>query len=170
MRRFRDPIWIVGNMVILGGFGGVQAYASVSPMASFDSETGFCSIGIAADAAICVIVFDSVIGGVLTGIFVKILWPAVRFNPSQSLDDSVEPKVNASRFSWLKTWRRSGIQRDSSKRRFKAMLWRNVLGCAVVLINTLVNNVIFLTWRHSHKSEVCLITCMTDSKCSPSAY
>ncbi|KAF1979579.1 hypothetical protein BU23DRAFT_562990 [Bimuria novae-zelandiae CBS 107.79] len=42
------------------------------------------------------------------------------------------------------------------------MLWRNVLGSATVLANTLINNIIFLTWRHSHKSEVCLLTCMTD--------
>lgn len=173
MSRLHDPIWILGMATIILGFGGVQAYASVAPMASFDSSTGYCAIGIAADASICVIVFDSVIGGILTGVFVKILWPAVRSDKTESIETS--DHGTASRFRWMRGTKRDSHADErrssakittgsSSKRQFKAMLWRNVLGSATVLANTIINNVIFLTWDHSHKSEVCLLTCMTDSK------
>ena len=173
MSRLHDPIWILGMITIVVGFGGVQAYASVAPTAVFDSSTGYCAIGIEADAAICVIVFDFVIGAVMTGVFVKILWPAVRSSKAQSLKSSCN--VGTPQPRWSRGAKREGnadedcscaktASRSSSHRQFKAMLWRNVLGSATVLANTIINNVIFLTWKHSHKSEVCLLTCMTDSK------
>ncbi|KAF1979578.1 hypothetical protein BU23DRAFT_522925 [Bimuria novae-zelandiae CBS 107.79] len=67
MSRLLDPVWVVGTIAIIAGFGGVQAFASVAPMASFDTTTGQCLIGIAADASISVIVVDSVISSVLHG-------------------------------------------------------------------------------------------------------
>jgi hypothetical protein len=168
MSRLHDPIWIIGTLIIIGGFGGVQAYASLGPMAAFDADTGQCLIGIAADASICVIVFDSVIGGVLTGIFIKILWPAIRFNTTESLGSvqTLKPRCSWHTISRHRNDTRgnNSYEKDPSRRQLKAMLWRNVLGSITVLANTLINNVIFLTWEHSHRSKICFLTCMTDSK------
>lgn len=148
---------------------------NVDPVAIYDNDMGSCHLGIAPDATVALMAFDSTVGVVLTAIFVRILWPAVRSKTRQSV--SVSSKhITASRFNWLGKMKKQHDtgeappeRRESvgstTQKQFKTMLWWNVLGSAAVLANTIINNVIYLTWKHSRRSQVCLMTCMTDSMC-----
>ncbi|KAF2638526.1 hypothetical protein P280DRAFT_367887, partial [Massarina eburnea CBS 473.64] len=159
VRRFRDRVWIIGVLMTVLGLGGITGYELVSPHAVLSHADGYCRIGVASDAAICIITMDTLIGTLLTAIFIGILRPSLRstaIRPEAGMDrrrgSSIMPIIRQKKRS----------TEVSARQHLKVMLWRNIIGSCVILANTLINNIIFLTWKYAMRSHVCLLTCLTD--------
>ncbi|KAH7344274.1 hypothetical protein BKA66DRAFT_434381 [Pyrenochaeta sp. MPI-SDFR-AT-0127] len=164
--RVRDPIYIVGAISTICGFAAIMAYQFVAPMAELSREDGICRIGIQSGAAIAVIVLDTVINIALTMVFIWQLRPAINSIahpppiPAPSIV-SVKPRLAISHnISWRKVV--TSVKKTSSRDNLRAMLVRNVVGSSLLLLNTIANNAIFLTWSFAKMSHACLLMCLTD--------
>ena len=147
--RIRDPVWVIGAILIMIGFVVVTAFESISPRSELSRVDGVCRIGIQPHSGYALIALDTTINLVLTGIFIWQLRPA--------LGVSVIP--------WLPNRTSgSGSGWKASQRNVKAMLLRNVLGTSLLLCTTITNNTLFLTRPFAVYSHACQLMCVTDSK------
>ena len=171
--RLRDPVWVIGSIVTVGGFAAIMGYEFIDPRHELSREDGICRIGIRPNAGIAVIVVDITINTVLTGIFI---WQL------RSAFDSVSHGVPTSGSGNLRQSgrRRSSIMalmggikperegehepRRALKMGLKKMVVRNIIGSALVLLNTVINNAIFLTWPFASQSHACQLMCLTDGE------
>jgi hypothetical protein len=168
--RMRDPVWVIGAVLTVGGFASIMGYEFVAPRSDLSRVDGICRIGIHPDAGIAVIALDTTINVALIGIFIWQLQPA--------LGSTVPWRYNGSADSSARTWNRPFLNlfrratdkgdlstaRLSSSRQLKVMLIRNVIGSSLLLCATIANNAIFLTWSFALDSHACQLMCLTDSK------
>lgn len=175
--RFRDPVWVFGVLITVGGLGSIVGVEYIAPRSSISPGDGQCQMGIVPKTAIAIMAFDMGIGAILTGIFVWIMrssfWPvgSMAMQPTSASDHD--------RRSGQKRWSRrltrcssrSGLGEErkkkarsekTSREQLKGMLWRNIIGSTIALAATVANNLIFLVWKHAGRSYVCFLACMID--------
>lgn len=168
--RIRDTFWVIGCTIIVGGWLAIMGTEMISPTAVLSRETGLCRIGIDPQAGMAVIVFDTLIGAVTTCIFVWQLRPIFA-------TDLEEGKPNRPRWArlWVYNWllcrqreceeaTQPKSSRSVSKRTMKNMVIMNVIASIIILLNTILNNAIFLSQPWATKSHACQLMCLTDSK------
>lgn len=167
--RRRDPIYVVGAVLTTGGFIGIMSWQFINPTAELSRKDGECRIGIQPGAAIAIIVLDSVINFVLTGVFVWQLQPAMasalpklRSITSASNKEATSPVVGSS--SWKKRVR--DFIQGSSLSDVRLMMVRNVVGSGMILTVTLINNGLFLTRAFAKLGHACMLMCLGDGKLS----
>ncbi|KAI0584038.1 hypothetical protein TUN199_05549 [Pyrenophora tritici-repentis] len=163
--RQRDPIYVVGSLLTIGGFLGIMGYQFVNPMAVISPDDGQCRIGIEPRAAIAIVVLDTVINFGLTGIFVWQIRPTLASVLPELSSAPGTPRLRTefpARGSkpWMK--RTHQFIRSSSQNDFRVMLIRNVVGSGFMLIVTLCNNGLFLNWNFAKMGHACLLMCLTD--------
>lgn len=169
IERKRDPIWIGGTIATICGYLGITAFEFIQPESEFSRVDSLCRIGIQPNAAIGVIVLDTVFNVVLTMIFIQQLRPAVGSAAHRSMSDarSGDRHRRSPSISRLLSLEESGLggsSRTSAENSLRAMLFRNLAGSVLLLLNTVVPNVIFLTWGFARWSHTCQLMCLTDSK------
>jgi hypothetical protein len=169
IERKRDPIWIGGTIATICSYLGVMAFEFIQPESELSRADGLCRIGIQPNAAIGVIVLDTVFNVVLTIIFIQQLRPAVGSAAHQSLSDAQNGNKHrrSPSISRLLSLEENGLRasgRTSAENSLRAMLFRNLTGSVLLLLNTIVPNVIFLTWGFARWSHTCQLMCLTDSK------
>ncbi|KAF2730327.1 hypothetical protein EJ04DRAFT_500684 [Polyplosphaeria fusca] len=159
--RSRDPLYLAGTALITLSFGAIIIYELVSPRASIDAE-GRCWMGVQRAAGYAVIVVDTVINVLVTGVFVGLLWPVVveraRRHSSAALEGGSEGGSRRSE----DIGRKSGGRRVLFRETVKSMLWRNVIGSVLALVGTVANNVVFLTVEGAMRGWICLMICLSD--------
>jgi hypothetical protein len=140
----------------------------VNPWAELNHQTGICRIGIEPQAAMAVIVLDTLINTILTGIFIWQLRPALgsaapKMRSLASNTTCAEAESSRRGLGhWMRKTRRS--MRTSSRSDLRVMLVRNVIGSGFMLMVTVCNNSLFLSWAFAKMSHACLLMCLTDSK------
>lgn len=166
--RTRDRLYVIGAILTTGGFFAIMAWQFVNPFSELNHQTGICRIGIEPQAAMAVIVLDILINTVLTGIFVWQLRPALgsaapKMRSLASNTTCVETDSPSHGFrQWMGKTRHS--MRTSSRSDLRVMLVRNVVGSGFMLMVTVCNNSLFLSWAFAKMSHACLLMCLTDSK------
>ena len=169
--RVRDPVWVAGSILTVGGFAGIMGYQFVSPRAELSRVDGICRIGILPGSGIAVIVLDTSINVALTFIFIWQLRPVLGSLTPWRLSHEHNSASGLTKQSYLDIIRRrrdDQEQRSSwntSQRNLKIMLYRNVIGSSLLLCATIANNAIFLAWSFASHSHACQLMCLTDSKC-----
>lgn len=162
-------------LVIVLGFGGLIIYEQFSAHAAVSDIDGLCRIGISQDASIAVMAMDTAVNFGLNGIFIWLLMPVLRSRAHRedSYEEQPEPITNAMKrlsstgtsiLGILKYPRRKESGTTPFHETVKDMLWRNVIGAALILMLTLANNLVFLTVEAAQLSHVCLLTCLSDGK------
>jgi hypothetical protein len=169
VERKRDVIWIGGTILTVCGYLGIMGFEFVAPEADLSRVDGNCRIGIQPGAAVGVIVLDTVFNVVLTVIFIWQLRPAIASTAHQSSSDVNGPiqKRRAASICHLLSLKKHHLGssgRTSSENSFRAMVMRNITGSALLLLNTIVPNVIFLKWKFARWAHACSLMCLTDSK------
>jgi hypothetical protein len=166
--RSRDYVWIVGTIMTICGYGGILAFEYNAPRAALSLETGICTIGIQPGAAETLVVFDTALNITLTGVFVWQLRSSfgslLNRIPSNSHNTVRQQKRSGCR---LPDWEKHGLGstgRSPSENNLRLMLMRNVIGCILLSINTIVNQATFLTRDFATMAHACLLMCLTDSK------
>jgi hypothetical protein len=166
--RIRDRVYVVGAILTTGGFLVIMAWQFVNPMAELNHQTGACRIGIEPPAAVAIIVLDTLINTVLTGIFAWQLRPALGSEAPKMRRLASNPACTEGESSrgGLRHWFRRArySMRTSSRSELRVMLIRNVVGSGFMLFVTLCNNSLFLSWEFAKMSHACLLMCLTDSK------
>ncbi|KAJ4982938.1 hypothetical protein SVAN01_11570 [Stagonosporopsis vannaccii] len=166
--RIRDPVWVVGTILTVGGFAGIMGYEFVSPRAELSRVDGICRIGIQPGSGIAVIVLDTAINVALTFIFIWQLRPALgSLTPWRSSHEPNSASGSGKRSCLDVIRRRSddreqSSSRNASQRNLKIMLFRNVIGSSLLLCATIANNAIFLGWTLGTHSHACQLMCLTD--------
>lgn len=165
--RQRDPIYVIGSLLTIGGFLGIMGWQFVNPMAVLSVDDGQCRIGIESGAAVAIIVLDTVINFTLTGIFVWQLRPTLATVLPELHSAPGTPRLRTEFPGKIsKPWMKSTNQfiRNSSQNDFRVMLIRNVVGSGFMLVVTLCNNGLFLNWAFAKMGHACLLMCLTDGE------
>jgi hypothetical protein len=166
VERKRDPVFVVGGTIVVAGTIALLIWENIDPISSLSRVNGICYIGIQNDATIFLLSFDIAVNLALTLLFV---WQLRPNNPlihrqSESTTSS-KPKRQLSRVldSFTAKERSSTIRSKASQASLRAMIWRIMLGSALVLMATTINCVVFLKWHGSHMGHACLLLCLSDS-------
>jgi hypothetical protein len=174
LERSRDYVWITGTVMTICGYAGILAFEFEAPMAALSLETGICRIGIQPAAAETLVVFDTALNITLTGIFIWQLRMSfgspINRSPSNTHNTVQQPRKSICR---LPTWEKHGLGstgRSSSENNLRLMLMRNVIGCVLLMVNTIVNQATFLTRSFATMAHACLLMCLTDSKSTCSIW
>ncbi|RYN87889.1 hypothetical protein AA0119_g12353 [Alternaria tenuissima] len=164
--RTRDRLYVIGAILTTGGFFAIMAWQFVNPFSELNHQTGICRIGIEPQAAMAVIVLDILINTILTGIFVWQLRPALgsAAPKMRSLASNTTCVESDSPSHGLRQWmgKTRHSMRTSSRSDLRAMLVRNVVGSGFMLMVTVCNNSLFLSWAFAKMSHACLLMCLTD--------
>jgi hypothetical protein len=167
IERKHDAIWIIGAIVVICGYPSIMGYEFIAPEADLSRIDGVCRIGIEPGGAIAMLVLDTVLNVVLTSIFVWQLRPAISTFFIRQSNRRQGTMGGQSSMAKLFHWEQQGLwsgRRSSSENSLRIMVLRNLIGSALILANTVVNNVIFLTRSFARMSHACLLMCLTDSK------
>ncbi|KAH8728336.1 hypothetical protein GQ44DRAFT_580049, partial [Phaeosphaeriaceae sp. PMI808] len=163
IERLRDPIWVTGAVVTIAGYTGIMGFEFIRPMANLSLDDGKCRIGIQPNASIAILGFDTGLNVALTGIFIWLLQPAFASHvhwPSMHTHRSMKERKTSS-VSYLFRWKYH-LKRASSVTNVRIMLIRNIIGSVLLLVNTIINNVLYLSWDFANMSHVCQMTCLTE--------
>jgi hypothetical protein len=163
----RDPLWVVGTLLIVIGFGPIVAVGFINPFARIFQEDRTCHIGLRRYTTIPLLTFDIFINVSLTLCFVYLLSPVIRSNNIPMISPSI------GRFaSWLcSRWQR---ERDTDvtvhtgnprvAKSISRLLLRTFLGSCLVLISTIVNTVqLTILGEGREWGMVCFMICTADS-------
>lgn len=152
----------------MGGFSGLIGYELIAPTAELSREDGVCRIGIRPPAAISVMVLDTAINVVLTGVFIWQLWPAITSISSRTShfmqDAGRKRNLKGIIGKLFHTKDTTSLERRSSRGNLRKMLIRNVAGSSLLLLCTIANNVIFLQFSFAKMAHACLLMCLSDGK------
>lgn len=156
--RLRDPFWLIGAFVTICAYGGIIGLEMINPESELSRVDGQCRIGIEPRAAIGMIVVDTVMNVSLTGVFIWQLRPVLAGNIATS-------RRTSSIFKLLVPSKEPAsidCEPSRSHTNLKYMLFRNLIGCFILLVNVVVNNTLFLTRSYARLSHACLLMCLTD--------
>jgi hypothetical protein len=139
-----------------------MAFQFIAPRAALSRADGICRIGIQPAAAETMIVFDTALNFTLTGIFIWQLRKSFSSLIKRSSKNVGQRRKSLGRFpAWQHGLSSTGI--SSSENNIRLMLIRNVVGCVLLTINTIVNKATFLTRDFALMAHACLLMCLTDS-------
>jgi hypothetical protein len=166
--RSRDYVWIVGTIMTICGYAGILAFEFDAPRAALSLENGICRIGIQPAAAKTLVVFDTALNVTLTGVFIWqlrfFLGSLIGRSPSNIHNTIQQRRKPIYRFAKWEKHSLGSTGRSSSENSLRLMLIRNVIGCILLTINTIVNQATFLTRDFATMAHACLLMCLTDSK------
>jgi hypothetical protein len=171
IERKRDLVWTIGSVVTIVGYLVLMGLEFIAPESNLSSVDGDCRIGIQPGASVGVIILDSIMNLVLTGIFVRQLRPKVGSvlyqSPGQVYGSARRRRSpSISRLLNLEEHGLLSSGRTSAESNLRAMIIRNVVGSILLLLNTVVPNIVFLAWPNARLGHSCSILCLTDSKSS----
>jgi peptidoglycan biosynthesis protein MviN/MurJ (putative lipid II flippase) len=144
--------------VTISAYAGVIGFQFVDPESDLSRVDGHCRIGIHPRAAVAIIVLDTVMNVALSALFIWQLRPV--------LSTGTEGRLS-SIFKLLGLSKKSApieYAPSPSYAKLRNLLYRNCIGCVVLLVNVIVNNTIFLTWPFARMSHACQLMCLSDSK------
>lgn len=171
MRRSRDWIWLGGMVIIACGFGSIAIAGFIWPIADLSPHDGRCRIGVPYKVTIPLLSFDVVINTLLTGIFIYLLRPLLRFG------DMSNEEAPASRFT--KGLRRILKSSDESSavgvypmnrnflKSIERLLWKSFIGSVLVMLPTVGNLAALLPLRGRELGWLCLTICTFDGTSPP---
>ncbi|KAH7391127.1 hypothetical protein DE146DRAFT_663561 [Phaeosphaeria sp. MPI-PUGE-AT-0046c] len=167
VERGRDPLWIIGATTTICGYTIIMGLELIAPQATNSRVDGICRIGIQPHAAIAMLVLDTVLNVTLTSIFVWQLRPAITSLPHRLSNHAPSRMRNCRLLSMSRVleWKNStygGAGRSTSENNVRLMIIRNIVGSILLLMNTIANNAIFLTWSFARMSHACFLMCLTD--------
>lgn len=168
-KRTRDPVWLIGAIITILGYTSITAWEFIAPKAELSRVDGLCRIGIQADASIAITVLDTVLNAALTGIFI---WQMrhVLLSIAHPRSGHIFGGRLGILTSWVSCW--PGTQKSAlhppgkmpTHFNLRVMLLRNFIGSALLMVNTIINNALYIRWSFAELSHACLLMCLTDSK------
>jgi hypothetical protein len=158
---------------IAGGFGSIAICGFLWPIADLSPKDGRCRIGIPLKVTIPLLSFDIIINTALTGTFIYLLKPLLRFGGI--------PHSNAltSRFTQgLRKMLKADERRMSSDvypmnqnflKSIEALLWKSLIGSVLVMLPTVGNIAALYSLQGRELGWLCLTVCTFDGTGAPAS-
>ncbi|KAF2820281.1 hypothetical protein CC86DRAFT_252227, partial [Ophiobolus disseminans] len=169
VKRTRDPVWVTGACITIAGYGGVMGWQYVRPGARLSRDDGICWIGIQSEAAAAFVILDIVTTVVLTFIFVWHLRRTITSSADWSQRygygihrEEDRPSVFRRLFSQNRRDAERSYRTRLPRANFRFMLVRNIIASVILLVDTIVNKAIFISWGWAKMGHACLLMCLTD--------
>ncbi|KAK7180838.1 hypothetical protein PSPO01_13118 [Paraphaeosphaeria sporulosa] len=166
MKRSRDWIWLGGMMTIACGFGSIAVCGFTWPIANLSEIDGRCRIGLPFRVTIPLLSFDVAINTLLTGIFVHLLRPLLRFN----VQANEAAPITAFARGVRRVLRPHGgptsldvyAMNHQSFKSIERLLWKSLTGSILVMLPTVGNLVTLIPLHGQELGWVCLTICAFD--------
>lgn len=161
---------MTGAIFAVCGYVGIMGGQYANPRSELSRTDGICRIGIQADAAIAVTVFDTVMNFSLTAMFLWQMRPALK-NLANGFGHNATLSTQEKRMRWpIRSVQAEGLVGQTpmntlAHKNVQCMLIRNVVGSALLLVNVIVNNAVFIRYSFAKMAHACLLMCLTDSEC-----
>jgi hypothetical protein len=165
--RRRDPLYVIGSILILGGFSGAWITQLINPLVELPSNGSECIIGVHPPFGFVIMAVDTAINLCLTGIFVWQLRPALASrmplirSTLSTIDRANNSTVERPRL-WFKSVRKAVS--GSPRSHLQATLMRNVVGSFVMLVSCVCFNTFMATQNFAKRGHVCMLMCLTDGQ------
>lgn len=172
MKRSRDWIWLGGMITIACGFGSIAICGFIWPIANLSEIDGRCRIGLPFRVTIPLLTFDVVINTLLTGVFVYLLRPLLRFSVRATEVAPTTLFANGVRRILKRPHGGSNsldvcpINHHSFKS-IERLLWKSLIGSVLIMLPTVGNLVALIPLHGRELGGVCLTICAFDGKCMP---
>ncbi|KAF2004433.1 hypothetical protein P154DRAFT_426697 [Amniculicola lignicola CBS 123094] len=168
MQRLHDWIWLLGMFTVGAGFGSIAIVGFLWPIAHMSSTGGRCRIGLPFKVTIPLLTFDGIINIALTGIFVYLLRPLLRFRGGTHNPSIPANKVSKSIRRVLEGKRSSNTDVYPVNQQFlksiEALLWKSLIGSVLVMLPTIGNLASLCSLQGQEFGWLCLMICTFDSK------
>ncbi|KXL46185.1 MAG: hypothetical protein FE78DRAFT_146676, partial [Acidomyces sp. 'richmondensis'] len=171
-RRLHDPVWLAFMFILICGFGAIAILAFIAPVGVVNRGDGQCRIGLPRKAVMLLMTYDILMNIALTGVFIVLLWPLLRFqrarsaaqnslkrtgdavgsmsgNPSKSSDTSSEPVVEPLIF-------------DRDTQQLKELVFKSVFGTIIMMTATIFNLVFLFRYDGQEHGWICFMCCLLD--------
>lgn len=173
MRRRSDFIWLVGIFFIAAGFGSIAICGFIWPISDMSKVDGRCRIGLPLKVTIPLLTFDVIINTALTGIFIYLLRPLLRWTlrPRTILNEPERPRTGKRIRNML-----GGSNAPSTSatitdfyrinhtlhKSIEVLLWKTLIGCVLVMLPTVGNLAALYIMKGRELGWLCLTICSCD--------
>ena len=173
MSRYKDYLWLVGMLIVVGGFGSIAIVGYMSPVVELSHLDGRCRIGLPPKVSFPLLCFDVVVNFLLTGVFFWLLRPVLDFHGLLSISNWFGVKLNR-RVQQSMHKRERSLQRETDggslksamNKNIRTLLWKCLIGSTLVMLPTVGNMAQFYVMDSRELGWVCLTICTLDSKLS----
>jgi len=157
--------------IICAGFGTIALLGYLTPVVDISSVDGHCRIGFPAKVSLPLMFFDVGLNILLTSVFIYLMKPMLSHHGLLSLQGWVgERTAHRLQLSFAKTNRRDiEAQRLSSQRpllnkSMKTMLWKCLIGGALVMLSTVGNMLQVFIANGREQGWIFLMACVLDGE------
>ncbi|KAF1961728.1 hypothetical protein CC80DRAFT_574320 [Byssothecium circinans] len=166
--RHKDVVWITFMVLIVGGFGSIAIIGYLSPIVELSRLDGRCRIGLPPKVSFPLMCFDIGVNFLLTGLFFWLLKPVLSHHGLLSLSGLFGEKiVKRLRYGRWGVGRGnkiqySGAQKHEMNKNIKILLWKCLIGSALVMLPTVGNMAQFYIMKGRELGWICLTICTLD--------
>lgn len=175
-RRRQDWLWLVSVAIIVIGFGSIAGIAFAYPISHLASKDRRCRIGVPPKVTVPLITYDILINAALTGVFVALLRPLLKFRTSRKLpfyhaaaatelpvrEDSRRLAEHGIELTQSVRHSASHTAIDTAVKSMKLLVYKSLVGSIAMLIPTMVNIGLLLKWEGQEQGWLCFTLCTLD--------
>jgi hypothetical protein len=169
MPRLKDRVWVLGMLIICGGFGGIAIVGYLTPVVELSQLDGRCRIGLPPKVSFPLLCFDVVINFLLTGVFFWLLRPVLSFHgltkSSTWFGNKFASKFRRSVKSEVEmgSAMEGASLKSAMNKNIKTLLMKCLIGSSLVMLPTVANMAQFYIMNSRELGWVCLTICTLDS-------
>lgn len=171
--RLKDRVWLLGMLVICGGFGAIAIVGYMSPVVELSKLDGRCRIGLPPRVSFPLLCFDVVVNFLLTGVFFWLLRPVLDFHGllkmstwfENRLTSKVKQSIHKSEVQVMSSPEGASLK-SAINHNIKILLWKCLIGSALVMLPTVANMAQFYVMNSRELGWVCLTICTLDGPSS----
>ncbi|UPX15601.1 uncharacterized protein EKO05_0006044 [Ascochyta rabiei] len=169
MPRLKDRVWLLGMLIICGGFGTIAIVGYLSPVVELSGLDGRCRIGLPPRVSLPLLCFDVAVNFLLTGVFFWLLRPVLDFHGllrlSTWVGNNFTTKIKKSgqrREVELESALEGASMKSAMNKNIKKLLWKCLIGSTLVMVPTVANMTQFYIMNSRELGWVCLTICTFD--------
>ncbi len=158
LRRYKDPVWLIAALLIIGGFGTIAVFAFINPIDEISNIDGKCLIGLHSRSTLLLLGYDVVINLTLTALFLAQSYEWMRNLPMKG-------KLRVLGYFIPNAFNR--MPPTNSLQAYKAavldvMISKSLVGAMVIILPTIANFVILYKSNGHEKGWICFTACTLD--------
>lgn len=186
-RRLHDPVWLAFMFILICGFGAIAILAFIAPVGVVNRGDGQCRIGLPRKAVMLLMTYDILMNIALTGVFIVLLWPLLRFQRARSAaQNSLKRTVSifGLRSKTITSYQGDAVGSmsgnpskssdtssepvveplifDRDTQQLKELVFKSVFGTIIMMTATIFNLVFLFRYDGQEHGWICFMCCLLD--------
>ncbi|KYG49970.1 hypothetical protein M433DRAFT_58141, partial [Acidomyces richmondensis BFW] len=165
-RRLHDPVWLAFMFILICGFGAIAILAFIAPVGVVNRGDGQCRIGLPRKAVMLLMTYDILMNIALTGVFIVLLWPLLRFQRARSAaQNSLKRTVSifGLRSKTITSYQGDApLIFDRDTQQLKELVFKSVFGTIIMMTATIFNLVFLFRYDGQEHGWICFMCCLLD--------